>query len=92
MILIDDEQLIKSYKENLVREFEMKDIRHIHYFFGLEVWQGEGELFVSQGKSANEILKKLCMESNKPMDTPLTCNWRKEDATLGEEVEATIYI
>jgi len=32
------------------------------------------------------------MESNKPMETPLAGNWRKEDATLGEVVEATIYM
>eukprot|EP00253_Pinus_taeda_P025505 PITA_25505 len=28
------------------------------------------------------------MESSKPMDTPLAGNWRKEDATSGEVVEA----
>ena len=26
------------------------------------------------------------------MDTPLPGNWRKEDATSGEEVDATIYM
>ena len=31
------------------------------------------------------------MESTKPMETPLATFWRKEDATSGEEVEATIY-
>ena len=63
----------------------------MHYFLGMEVWQGDGELFVFQGKSDNEILKKFHMERNKPMETPLIGNWRKEDATSGEVVEATIY-
>ena len=63
----------------------------MHYFLGMEVWQGDGELFVSQGKYANEILKKFHMESNKPRETPLAGNWRKEDATSGEVVEVTIY-
>eukprot|EP00253_Pinus_taeda_P008405 PITA_08405 len=58
---------------------------------GMEVWQGEGELFVSQGKYANEILKRFHMESSKPIETPLAGNWRKEDATSGEVVKATIY-
>jgi len=31
------------------------------------------------------------MDRCKPMETPLATNWRKEDATLGEEVDATIY-
>ena len=31
------------------------------------------------------------MEKCKPMHTPLAGNWRKEDATSGEVVEATVY-
>ena len=31
------------------------------------------------------------MERSKPMETPLPRNWRKEDATSGELVEAKIY-
>ena len=48
-------------------------------------------MFVSQGKYANEILKKFHMESSKPMATPLVGNWRKEDSTSGEVEEATVY-
>ena len=83
--------MIRSYKEDLVREFEMKEMGLMHYFLRLEVWEGDGEIFVSQGKYANEILKKFHMETSKPMETPLEWNWRKEDATSGEVVEATIY-
>jgi len=90
-ILTGDKHLIISCKEDLAREFEMKEIRLMRYFLGLEVWKGDGELFVFDRKYANTILKKFYMESNKPMDTSLVGNWRKEDATLGEEVEATIY-
>jgi hypothetical protein len=31
------------------------------------------------------------MEGCKPMDTPLPGNWRKEDVTYGEVVDATVY-
>eukprot|EP00253_Pinus_taeda_P027593 PITA_27593 len=92
LILTGDEKLIKSCKEDLAREFEMKDMGLMHYFLGMELWQGDGELFVSQGNYANEILKRLCMESSKPMETPLASNWRKEDATSGEVVEAIVYM
>eukprot|EP00253_Pinus_taeda_P035572 PITA_35572 len=86
-----DDQLIKSCKEDLAREFEMKDMGLMHYFLGMEVWQGDGELFVSQGKYANEILRRFHIESCKPMETSLTGNWRKEDVALGEVVEAIVY-
>jgi len=38
LILIGDKQLILSYKEDLAREFEMKDAGHMHNFLRLEVW------------------------------------------------------
>ena len=91
IILTSDEKLITSCKEDLAREFEMKDMGLLHYFLGLEIWQRDGELFVSQGKYAKEILRKFHMESCKPMETPLAGNWRKEDATSGEVVDATVY-
>eukprot|EP00253_Pinus_taeda_P015286 PITA_15286 len=80
-----------SFKEDLAREFELKDMGFMHYFIGLEVWQGDGDLFVSQGKYANKIFQGFCMDSCKPMEAPLETNLRKEDATSGEEVDATIH-
>jgi len=91
LILTGDEKMVKYCKEDLAREFEMKDLGLMHYFLGMEVWLGDDELFVSHGKYVNEILKKFHMKRNKPMETPPIGNWRKEDATLGEVVEATIY-
>jgi len=52
----------------------MKDMGIMHYFLGREVWQGDGEVFVSQGKYANEILRRFRMENTKPMETPLVGN------------------
>jgi hypothetical protein len=43
--LTSDEQLIHSCKEDLEKEFEMKDLGLLHYFLGLEIWQGDGEHF-----------------------------------------------
>eukprot|EP00253_Pinus_taeda_P029706 PITA_29706 len=66
-----DDQLIMSCNEDLAREFKMKDMGLMHYFLGMEVWQKDGEMFVSQGKYANEILKRFHMENCKPIQTPL---------------------
>ena len=46
---------------------------------------------MSQGKYAQEILEKFHMQGCKPIDTPLPGGWRKEDATLAEVVDATVY-
>eukprot|EP00253_Pinus_taeda_P004398 PITA_04398 len=91
LILTGDELLILSCKEDLAREFEMKDLGLLHYFLGLEIWQCNDGLFVSQGKYAREILEKFNMHGCKPVDTPLPGGWWKEDATLAEVVDATVY-
>jgi hypothetical protein len=39
LILTGDEQLIRSCKEDLAKEFEMKDLGLLHYFLRLEIWQ-----------------------------------------------------
>ena len=70
LILTSDEKLIHSCNEDLAKEFEMKDMG-LHDFLGLEISQRDGELFVSQGKYAREILGKFHMEGCKPMDTPI---------------------
>ena len=74
LILTGDEKLIRYYKEDLVREFKMKDMGLMHYFLDLEVWKGEGELFFSQGKYANEVFRKFRMDKCKPMENPLATN------------------
>eukprot|EP00253_Pinus_taeda_P029458 PITA_29458 len=91
LILTGDDELIKSCKKDLAREFEMKDMGLMHCFLGMEVWQRDGEVFVSQGKYENKILRHFHMDMCKPMETPLAGNWRKEDATSGEVVATTIY-
>jgi hypothetical protein len=91
LILTGDEQLIHSCKEDLEKEFEMNYLGLLHYFLGLEIWQRDGERFVSQGKYAREILGKFQMEGCKCMDTSLPGNWRKEDSTFGEVVDSTVY-
>jgi len=74
LILIGDEKLIKSYKEDFTRYFEMKYLGLIHYLLCMEAWKRCEELFVSQGMYANKILKKFHMESKKCMEIPLASN------------------
>ena len=38
LIRTGDELLIHSCKEDIGREFEMKDMKLLHYFIGLEIW------------------------------------------------------
>ena len=52
----------------------MKDLRMMHYFLGLEVWQKPSEIMLSKGKYVVEILKRFRMMDCKSMTTPMTTN------------------
>lgn len=62
LTLIGADNLIQDCKADLAREFEMKDIRLMHYFLGLVVWQGDGEIFLGKGKYNTKILKRFHMQ------------------------------
>ena len=43
-------------------EFEMTDMGLLRYFIGIEVEKNENNIFISQAKYVNEVLKDLiCM-------------------------------
>eukprot|EP00253_Pinus_taeda_P006636 PITA_06636 len=58
LFLTRSSKLIEDCKKNLETEFDMKDLGLMHYFLGLEVWQQDGEIFLSQGWVRSSIDKK----------------------------------
>jgi hypothetical protein len=91
LFLIGNEKLITDYKKKLASKFKMKDLAQMHYFLGLEVWQSPGEICLSQGKYAVEILKRFGMMDCKSMTTPMTTNPKLLCDTSSERVDATLY-
>ena len=77
LFLTGNEKLIKCCKKKLTSEFEMKDLGLIHYFFGLEVWQGQKDIFLIQGKYTIDILKRFRMLDSKSMATQMDANFKK---------------
>jgi hypothetical protein len=91
LFLTGAETLIAACKQDLTKEFEMKDLGLMHYFFGLEIWQQEGETFQGQGKYAIEILKRFGMEDCKPMTTPMIIYLEKLNSSDSDKVNPIIY-
>jgi hypothetical protein len=69
----------------------MKDIGLMHYFLGLEVWQGTGEVFLGQGKYTIEILKRFHMMDCKPMTTPMMLNLKLHGDLDSDLVDPSVY-
>lgn len=62
LFLTGSSGLIEDCMRNLAAEFDMKDLRLMHYFLGLEVWQKDEEIFLGQGRYATKILKRSRMQ------------------------------
>jgi hypothetical protein len=71
----------------------MKDLGMMHYFLGLEVWQRNDEIFLSQGKYIVEILKKFEMMNLKPMATLMVMNLKKLSVSSfdSDEIDLNLY-
>eukprot|EP00253_Pinus_taeda_P007016 PITA_07016 len=63
--------LIKEIKQQMSQVFEMKYLRNLHYFLGLEVWEGTGQTFLTQSKYAISLLERFRMEQCRSATTPL---------------------
>jgi hypothetical protein len=74
LFIIRAERLIDSCKESLSSKFEMTDIGLMHYFWGLEVWQEPGHIFLGYGKYVCDILSIFQMEDCRPVTTPIITN------------------
>ena len=55
----------------------MKDLGLMHYYLGLEVWQGLGEIYLGQGKYVIKMLQRFGMMDCKPMTTPMITNLKR---------------
>ncbi|XP_068338973.1 uncharacterized mitochondrial protein AtMg00810-like [Pyrus communis] len=58
-------------EQNLIAEFEMKNLGDLKYFLGVEVaWSSRG-IFLSEHKYVLDLLKETGMLGCKPADTPI---------------------
>ena len=73
------------------KEFEMSMLGELTLFLGLQVFQKEKWIFISQTKYIKDMLKKFKMEDSKPISTLMVmgCKLSKNDESL--EVDHTMY-
>lgn len=53
---------ITQFKKEMNSEFEMTDLRDMHYLLRMEISQLPTGIFISQEKYAQDLLKKFKME------------------------------
>nr|GFB56477.1 hypothetical protein [Tanacetum cinerariifolium] len=74
IITENDESEIKSLKEGLYAQFEMKDLGNLRYFLGIKVMRSPQGIFICQKKYILDLLVETGMIYCKPADTPMITN------------------
>ena len=69
----------------------MTDLRLLHYYLGVEVFQRPHHIFISQSKYAAEVLQQFGMQDCKPVLTPMEQNLKLSKFEGGEKVDSTTY-
>eukprot|EP00253_Pinus_taeda_P008982 PITA_08982 len=67
----NEETMSQSFALVIQKELEMSLLGALTYFFGLQIQQQEGGIFLSQTKYLKQVLKKYGMEDAKPVCTPM---------------------
>ena len=83
----DDLDEMGRLKHYLAKEFEIKDLRNLKYFLGIEVVRSNDGIFVSQRLYVLDLLKETRMLGCKVVDTPMDHALKLSDDLGGELVE-----
>ena len=67
----DDSEEILKLKRLLATEFEIKDLRTLRYFLGMEVARSKEGIVISQRKYILDLLSETGLLGCKPADTPM---------------------
>ena len=68
------ESIVAEFKASMMKSFEMSYLGLLHYFLGIEVLKSSDGIFISQGKYANDLLKRLNMLKCKSAPMPMNVN------------------
>ena len=82
---------IVHIKKVLSERFEMKDMKELHYFLGIEIIQTLDIIMISQHHYILNLLFKFGITECKVVATPLNQNLKLDVESGTEECEPTFY-
>ena len=74
IITSNDLSGIQELKDFLSQQFEMKDLRHLSYFLGLEITHSTDGLYIAQAKYTSDLLSRAGLTDSKTIDIPIELN------------------
>eukprot|EP00253_Pinus_taeda_P025809 PITA_25809 len=83
--------LIHGIKQDLCKIFDMTDLGLLHYCLGIEVWQIENHIFLSQSKYAKNLVDRFRMQDCKPATTPMEPGLKLSAQSSSPPVDETLF-
>ena len=83
--------MVAEFKGAMMKEYEMTDLGPMKYFLGIQVRQCKGEIFISQEKYLEDLLKRFQMNDCKPVSTPMAFNKKLHSDDGAKKVDARNY-
>ncbi|XP_040371837.1 secreted RxLR effector protein 161-like [Rosa chinensis] len=82
---------VKEFTNIMESEFEMSMYGELNYFLGLQLRQLKVGMFLSQTKYAENLVKKLRLESAKIVTNPMSTSAKLSEDLTGKSVDQTLY-
>eukprot|EP00253_Pinus_taeda_P014923 PITA_14923 len=83
--------LIHGIKQDFCRTFDMTDLGLLHYYLGIEVWQTENHIFLSQSKYAKNLVDRFRMQDCKLAMTPMELGLKLSAQSSSLPVDETLF-
>lgn len=89
LVFLDDNKLKQCIKEELKRNFDMKDLGPVKRCLGMNITQNriEGKLWISQMDYIEKLLKDYGMQDCKPASTSMDANTKLHATTSPQTPE-----
>ena len=81
-----NDDLCKTFLEEMSKEFEMSMFGEIKLFVGFQIQQKKDDIYITQSKYIKEILKKFGMEDSRPVGTPMSTGHKLSKNNDSKEV------
>jgi len=83
--------MFDEFKNSMLKEFDMTDLRIMRFFLGIEVLQRSDGIYICQRKYALEVLKRFKMENNNSIHNPIVpgCKLFKDENEVN--VDETLF-
>ena len=85
------DELAHCFSSMMQTEFEMSMVGELNYFLGLQIWQSDLSIFISQYKYVKDLVKKFGLDFVSTVRTPMSPNVKLTVDLLGKSVDHFLY-